>query len=214
MALHLPHADVGFGVTFNAITKDAAFYTTTSRFVAWLGAFSQERQGLWLPKDDLKDSSSWSSPPLVLLRNIHNGLLANYDCKDSAPSPAQPGARARSRRNSQDGVSQQEEAAPLFLLQLNRLHEAYIVRGEDASNIAVAAILAQNRLSQQIISLLKTSSRPRGLTSCRAALPSHAAAHRGHVEDSILRTEMGGLESQEEDTQRGSCGINQWVSWG
>jgi hypothetical protein len=25
-------------------------------------AFSQERQGLWLPKDDLQDSSSWSSP--------------------------------------------------------------------------------------------------------------------------------------------------------
>jgi hypothetical protein len=42
-----------FGVTFNAVTKDAAFYTTTSRFVAWLGAFSQERQGLWLPKDVL-----------------------------------------------------------------------------------------------------------------------------------------------------------------
>ena len=57
MVLHLP-ADGGFGVTFNDITKDAAFYTTTSRFVAWLGAFSQERQGLWLPKADLKDSSS------------------------------------------------------------------------------------------------------------------------------------------------------------
>jgi len=25
----------------------------------------QERQGLWLPKDDLEDSSSWSSSPLV-----------------------------------------------------------------------------------------------------------------------------------------------------
>ena len=66
MVLHLPHADGGFGVTFNDITKDAAFYTTTSRFVAWLGAFSQERQGLWLPKDDLKDSSSLSSPPTVI----------------------------------------------------------------------------------------------------------------------------------------------------
>ena len=43
MVLHLPHAEGGFGVTFNDVTKDAALYTTTSRFVAWLGAFSQER---------------------------------------------------------------------------------------------------------------------------------------------------------------------------
>jgi hypothetical protein len=49
-------------VTFNDVTKDAAFYTTTSRFVVCLGSFSQERQELWLPKDDLRDSSSWSSP--------------------------------------------------------------------------------------------------------------------------------------------------------
>jgi hypothetical protein len=137
MVLHLPHAEGGFGVTFNDITKDAAFYTTTSRFVAWLGAFSQERQGLWLPKDDLKDSSSWSSP-LVLVRDIHNGLLANYDCKDSAPPPVQPGVRACPGRDSQDGVSQQE-AAPLFLPQLDRLNEANIMRGEDTSNFAVAA---------------------------------------------------------------------------
>jgi hypothetical protein len=39
----IPHAEGGFGVTFNCVTKDAAFYTTTSRFVSWLGAFSQER---------------------------------------------------------------------------------------------------------------------------------------------------------------------------
>ena len=85
MVLHLPHAEGGFGVTFNDVTKDAAFYTTTSRFVAWLGAFSQERQELWLPKDDLRDSSSWSSPPLMLLRDIHSKLITQYDCKDLSP---------------------------------------------------------------------------------------------------------------------------------
>ena len=41
MCIHLPHAEGGFGVHFNDVTKDAAFYTTTSRFVAWFGAFSQ-----------------------------------------------------------------------------------------------------------------------------------------------------------------------------
>jgi hypothetical protein len=34
MVLHLPHAEGGYGVTFNDVTKDAAFYTTTSRFVS------------------------------------------------------------------------------------------------------------------------------------------------------------------------------------
>jgi hypothetical protein len=33
MILHLPAGEGGFGVTFNDVTKDASFYTTTSRFV-------------------------------------------------------------------------------------------------------------------------------------------------------------------------------------
>ena len=72
---------------------DTVFHTTTSRFVTWFGDFSQERQDLWLTKDDLKDSPSWSSPPIVLLRDIHNDLLVNYDYKDSVPPPNQPGPR-------------------------------------------------------------------------------------------------------------------------
>ncbi len=46
MVLQLSHGEGGYGVTFNDVTKDAAFYTTTSRFVTWLGAFSQERHRL------------------------------------------------------------------------------------------------------------------------------------------------------------------------
>ena len=33
MVLHLTHPEGGFGVTFNDVTKDDVFYTTTSRFV-------------------------------------------------------------------------------------------------------------------------------------------------------------------------------------
>jgi hypothetical protein len=87
MVLHLPHTEGGFGVTFNDVTKDAVFHTTTSRFVAWLGVFSHERQGLWLPKDDLQDSSSWSSSPLLILRDIHSKLLSDYNCKEVCVSP-------------------------------------------------------------------------------------------------------------------------------
>jgi hypothetical protein len=41
MVLHLSYAEGGFGVPFNCVTKDAAFYTTTSRFVSWMGAFDE-----------------------------------------------------------------------------------------------------------------------------------------------------------------------------
>ncbi len=77
-------------MTFNDITKDTAFYTTTSHLVSWIGSFSQERQGLWVPKDDLRDSSSWSSPPIQLLRDINSTLLTQYDCKEvCTPSQSQ-----------------------------------------------------------------------------------------------------------------------------
>ena len=120
--LHLPYTEGGFGVTFNCVTKDAVFYTTTSRFMVWIGVFSEERQELWLPKDDLRDSSSWSSPPLLLLREIHSNLIAQYDCKEvCAPSQSQANIGASARLTSQDGVSQQQEPAPLSLPQLNHL---------------------------------------------------------------------------------------------
>jgi hypothetical protein len=52
MLLHLPHAEGGFGMTCNDITKDAAFYTSTC-FVAWLGIFLQDRQLLRPPQHHL-----------------------------------------------------------------------------------------------------------------------------------------------------------------
>jgi hypothetical protein len=153
MVLHLPHAEGGFGVPFNCVTKDASFYTTTSRFVSWIGAFSQARQELWLPKDDLRDSSSWSSPSLVLLRDIHANLIAQYDCKEvCAPSQSQANIGPSARLSSKDGVSQQQEATPLVLPQLNRLFEASFARDESsASNTGVAVIPSQFKVTQQIL---------------------------------------------------------------
>jgi hypothetical protein len=92
---------------------------------------------LWVLQHDLADSSSWSSPPLVLLRAI---LLADFDCADSAPPQSRPGAGARGGRSSQGGVLQHHWASPLSLPQLNSLVEAYNMRGEDASNITVIPI--------------------------------------------------------------------------
>jgi hypothetical protein len=167
MVLHLPHAEGGFGVPFNCVTKDAAFYTTTSRFVVWLGAFPQERQELWLPKDDLRDSSSWSSPPLVLLRDIHSKLVDQYGCKEVCAHPqsqvnvgagAGPSSQSQvnigavPRPSSQDGVSHLQEPAPLALPQLNRLIETSFVRDENsASSADVTTIPSQFKVTKQIL---------------------------------------------------------------
>ncbi len=105
MVLHLTHGEGGFGVTFNDVTKDSAFYTTTSRLSIWLGVFSQERQVLWLSKDDLKDPSSWSSSPLLLLRDIHSKFLTEYNWKE-ASSQSQVNVGGSGGLRSQDGVSQ------------------------------------------------------------------------------------------------------------
>ncbi len=126
MCIHLPHAEGGFGVTSNDVTKDAAFYTTTSRFVAWLGAFPQERQKLWLPQVNVGTGVGPSSQSQV---NIGSG-----------PRPS-----------SQDGVSQIQDPVPLSLPQLNRLVETSFVRDErSASNTDVTVIPSQIRVTQHI----------------------------------------------------------------
>jgi hypothetical protein len=50
MVLHLPHVDGGFGVTFNDVTKDAVFYTTTSRVVSWLGVSPRNVRSCGCPR--------------------------------------------------------------------------------------------------------------------------------------------------------------------
>ncbi len=187
MVLHLPHGEGGFGVTFNDVTKDAAFYTTTSRFVSWLFSFPQERQELWLSKDDLRDSSSWSSPP--------------YDCKEvCASSPSQVNAGAGARLSSQDGVSQQQETVSLSLPQFNRLIEASFVQDESSvSNVDVTTIPSQYRVTQQILSHWQHFRDLKLMLagSLRAEQLSLHSQQRivATVEDSVLRTEMVVLES-------------------
>jgi hypothetical protein len=97
---------------------------------------------LWLPKDELRDSSSWASPLLVLLRDIHSKLLTQYDCKevctqsqsqDNIGTDAGPSSQSQvnigdgPRPSSQDGVFQFQESVPLSLPPLNRLVETSFV---------------------------------------------------------------------------------------
>ena len=91
--------------------------------------------------------------PLVLLRDIHTTLLPEYDCKEvCAPSQSQVNVGASARLNSQDGVSQQQETAPLSLPQLNRFFEASFAWDESSvSNAGVAVIPSQFKVIQQIL---------------------------------------------------------------
>jgi hypothetical protein len=110
------------------------------------------------------------------------GLRLQLDSEDSTPPQSQTAARARGGRSSQDGFSQQQKDGPLFLPKLNCLHEAFHVRGEDASNVAVTPIPTQNILTNHMLKHLKPSPRAdlRGLTTRREALPSPTTAHRRH----------------------------------
>jgi hypothetical protein len=176
--------------------------------VSWIGAFSQERQELWLSKDDLRDSSSWSSPPLLLLCDIHFNLIDKYDCKEvCATSQSQVNVGASARLGSQDGVSQQQETAPLSLPQLNRLFEASFARDESfVSNAGVPAIPSQFKVTQQILLHWQTF---RDLKlKCVGSRRAEQLSLRSHqrivstVEDSVLRTEMTGLESPEDHSPK------------
>ncbi len=121
--------------------------------MTWIGAFSQERQKLWLPKDDLQDSSSWSSPPLLLLRDIHSTLISQYNWKEvCVPSQSQGNVGACARMKSQDGVPQQQQAAPLFLPRLDCHFEDTFVWDENSvSNSGVVVVPSQFKVTKQIL---------------------------------------------------------------
>ncbi len=55
--------------------------------------------------------------------SICDDLLDSYDCKDSETASSEPGPRDRPGSKSQDGVSQQQEDAPLLIPQVNHLHD-------------------------------------------------------------------------------------------
>ncbi len=158
-----------------------------------------------MPKDDLRDSSSWSSPPLMLLRDIHSKLIDQYDCKEvCASSPSQVNTGARVRPRSQDGVPPQQEAAPLSLSHLNRLFEASFAWDENsASTAGVATVPTQFKVTQQILLhwQLFRDLKLNFIGSRRAEQLSLRSHQRvvSTVEESVLRMEMAGLESQEED---------------
>ena len=71
-----------------------------------LNRLPHKQQVLWLPKDDLQDPSSWSSSPLLLLRDIHYKLITQFNCKEGCvSSQSQDHVGAGDGLRSQDDVS-------------------------------------------------------------------------------------------------------------
>jgi len=141
----------------------------------------------------------------MLLRDIHSKLITQYDYKEvCAPSQSQVNTGAGVRLNSQDGVSQKQETSPLSLPSLNLLFQSSFVWDETStSNVDVVVIPSHHSVTQQILNLWQTfrdlklmfpgSRRPEQLSLCSQQRIVST------VEDFVLRTEMTGLESQEED---------------
>jgi hypothetical protein len=108
------------------------------------------------------------------------------------------------RPSSQDGVSQLQESASLVLPQRNLLIESSFVRDETStSSTDVTVIPSQFKVSKQILihwqpfrdlKLKYVGSRQAEQLSLRSQQRVVVT-----VEESVLKTEMAGLESQEED---------------
>ena len=144
----------------------------------------------------------------MLLRDIHATLISQYDCKDvCAPSQSQGNVGASARPSSQEGVPQQQEADPLSLPRLDHLFEDSFSWDESsASNAGVVAIPSQLKVTKQILlhwqpfrdlNLKHVGSRQAEQLSLRSQQCIVTT-----VEESVLKTEMAGLESQEEDAPK------------
>ncbi len=123
------------------------------------------------------------------------------------PSQSQGNVGSSARLSSQDGVPQQEEAAPPSLPQLDRLFEASFAWDESsASNPGVTVIPSQLKITKQILrhwqpfqdlTLQFVGSHRQEQLSSRCQQRIVAT-----VEESVLRMEMAGLVSQEEDASQ------------
>ena len=136
MVLQLPHVEGGFGVTFNDITKDDAFYATeyfTFCDLVWYDC--------GCPRMIFRTHPQGRHPRLCF------SVTVTYTPR-FLPTAL---VGTRGGHISRNETSQQKEDTDLFLPQLNRLNEVFLVRGEDVSDVTVTPIPLQHRLTHQII---------------------------------------------------------------
>ena len=74
MVMHSPHAEGGWGVCANRVSRLAALWNTKERFVAWLGHLPKEAQAIWLPNNDLAVPEDWQQSGLLQLTKARRML--------------------------------------------------------------------------------------------------------------------------------------------
>jgi hypothetical protein len=153
-----------------------------------------------------QDSCSWSSAPLLLLRDIHSKLLTHYDCKEGcAPSQSQAHVGARGGRSSQTESSHQQEAAPSSFRCSTAPMRHSLCGDRTLSLLLLLSSRHRNRMHTRSSWQPFTDLRHTFAVSCRAEQLRLRTQQRiiTTTEDSALRTGMGNWESQEEDAPAG-----------
>jgi hypothetical protein len=97
-----PHHEGGYAITPTAASGLAAFYSATSRFVAFLA--NLPHGGAWQHDGQvLADHDTWSNPQLQALVQTYARLIQEYRCverQSQGPAPAAPVVDQGSQVNS------------------------------------------------------------------------------------------------------------------
>ena len=97
-----------------------------------------------MSKDDLWDSSSWSSSLFLVLRDIHSKLLSDCRCKEGCvPTLSQVNVGTSGGISSQDGVSHSQESTELSIPQLDCLIETSFVWNESSDSTYVSELVSR-----------------------------------------------------------------------
>ena len=211
MVLGLPIDSGGWGVTPNYMSRDPAFYAVTARWLAWVGSLPPESHQYWIPKQILDDHETWTMSHLVRLKNIHNQAVSQYGCllaDDDMTVPANAATAARHTQRSSDDVSPQPI---IYLPQLNHLHKVLTRGNEHGLNDGTDSRQKVRIPTQRLLTVLWLRKWEQRMLSELTNTPAHMREQlelhkpqkiRMKDPNSVLRSEFGEPDSDDESTQR------------
>ena len=136
MIVELPHHRGGLAITPLPASGIAAFYSATTRLVAWPGSLPQSHSSQWAQNQNLVDSTTWTSSSLASLKTVHSQLLTDYGCIEWAPPAADEDDDAAA---VQQRVDDDADARPLPIPPLNLLASMQARQDADGGNAAARA---------------------------------------------------------------------------